>query len=372
MRKPRVCFVIPSLGVGGTERQLLYLLKGLQDTFEIMVICTHNEGAWVGDVRRIGRVKVLGLRGGWDPRLKSRLRKLFRIYRPSVVHSFMFGFDYAVNVAARDAGVPVVISSRRQRATWKKPRHIRLQKKANALVDAIVANSRVVAAYAAEQEGCSVEDYTVILNGIDAERFQSQLEPGQLKQRYHIPIEKKVVGIVANFSPVKDHVLFIDVARELLKYRSDLHFVMAGKGPEVEAIGSLLRRYKMEDCVTGLTTISELQDVYRLIDVVVLTSKSEGFPNVVMEAMASGTPVVAANVGGVPELIRSGETGTLIDDRDPESFADAIAYYLEHPDEAAAIAAQGQAYVVEHLSLDGMVSGYKNVYDTFLQANVKE
>ena len=122
MRKPLVCFVIPSLGVGGTERQLLYLLKGLQDGYEIMVVCTRSGGVWAEDALQMGRVEVLGLRGGWDPRLKPRLRKLFKMYGPSVVHSFMFGFDYGVNAAAREAGIRAVISSRRQLATWKGPR----------------------------------------------------------------------------------------------------------------------------------------------------------------------------------------------------------------------------------------------------------
>ncbi|MFP6616230.1 MAG: glycosyltransferase family 4 protein, partial [Candidatus Hydrogenedentota bacterium] len=115
--------------------------------------------------------------------------------------------------------------------------------------------------------------------------------------------------------------------------------------------------------MTGIGTTSELQDVYRLIDVSVLTSKSEGFPNVVMEAMASGTPVVAANVGGVPELIRHGVTGTLIDDREPKSFADAIEYFLDHADVATEVADRAYKYVCEDLSLDAMVSGYKKVYD---------
>ena len=369
--KPRVCFVVPSLGIGGTERQLLYLLKGLQDNFEIMVICTRTDGAWVGDVRRMGRVKVLGLRGGWDLRMKSRLIKMFRTYRPDVVHSFMFGFDHAVNVAARYAGVSVIISSRRQRATWKKPRHIRLQKKANKLVDAIVANSRVVAVHAAKQEGRDIDDYHVIPNGIDVEKFRSRLDAKTIKQRYHIPVEKKVVGIVANFSPVKDHELFVETARELLSRDSDLHFVMAGKGPGVESIGALLQKYSMTDFVTGLTTISELQDVYRLMDVLVLTSKSEGFPNVVMEAMASHTPVVAANVGGVPELITDGETGTLIDNRDPKRFADAIERNLTDTEFVDAVTTVAFAFVRDNLSLEAMVSGYSELYDTLIRDKVK-
>jgi D-inositol-3-phosphate glycosyltransferase len=98
------------------------------------------------------------------------------------------------------------------------------------------------------------------------------------------------------------------------------------------------------------------------MDVAVLTSKNEGFPNVVMEAMASGTPVVAANVGGVPELIRSGETGILIDGRDPQAFADAIERCLDDPEASVAMADAALAHVREHLSVDSMVSNYRELY----------
>lgn len=366
--KKRICFVIPSLGVGGTERQLLYLIRGLAEHYEILVVCTRTEGAWGGDAHRIGRVKVLGLRGGWDPRLKPRLRELFRRYKPAIVHSYMFGFDHAVNVAARAEGVPVVISSRRQIATWKKPRHIRLQKKGNALVDAIVANSHAVAEFAAQQEGESVENYTVILNGIDVDCFQSTINLVQIRKRYHIPDGRKIVGIVANFSPVKDHALFVDMARTLLERRDDAHFVMAGKGPLMDEIGARIERYGMQSCVTGLATISELHDVYRMLDVCVLTSRAEGFPNVVMEALATGTPMVAARVGGVPELIEDGVTGTLIDSRDPEVFARAVERYLDDPDEAQRVARRGRALVQENLSLHAMIDAHRKLYEDLLHA----
>lgn len=366
--KKRICFVIPSLGVGGTERQLIYLLKELSKSYEIMVVCTRTEGAWAGDVRKLGRLKVLDLRSGWDPRLKPRLRSLFRRYNPAIVHSFMFGFDYAVNRAARAEAIPVVLSSRRQLATWKKARHIRHQKKGNALVDAIVANSRMVAEFAANQERESLDRYTVIPNGIDFDAFQTTTDPGQIRKRYQIPVDAKVVGIVANFAPVKDHALFVEMARLLSQRRNDIHFVMAGKGPLIHDIGTRLKRYGLQDVVTGLTTISELPDVYGMLDVCVLTSKSEGFPNVVMEALASGKPTVAANVGGIPELISDGVTGTLVGTRNPEDFANAVETYLDDSELARRTGERGQAFVREHLSLKSMIESYTELYEKLLRA----
>ena len=363
----RVCFVIPSLDVGGTERQLLYLIKGIAEHFEVLVICTRAEGAWAGDVRRIGRVKVLGLRSGWDPRLKSRLRKLFQRYKPDIVHSYMFGFDYPVNVAARAENVPVVISSRRQIATWKRTRHVRHQRKGNALVDAIVANSHEVAEFASKQEGESIERYTVIFNGIDIERFNSSTNLSEIRKRYRVPIGPKIIGIVANFSPVKDHTLFIQMAQRLLERRSDLHFVMVGTGPLVDETTASIELSGLKEFFTRISTISELPDVYRMLAVCVLTSKAEGFPNVIMESLASGTPVVAANVGGIPELIEHGVTGMLVNTREPDDFADSVEEYLNHPERAERAAQRGRVFVSETLSLQGMIDAHLDLYNDLLR-----
>lgn len=366
--KKRICFVIPSLGVGGTERQLLYLLEGLSDHYEVMVLCTRNAGDWAVDAQRFGRVEALNLRGGWDPRIKWRLRKLFRQYAPTLVHSYMFGFDYAVSAAARAEGIPVVISSRRQLATWKKPRHVRLQKKGNTLVDAIVANSGAVAQFAAAQEGESTDRYTVILNGINMERFQPSVDTDGVRERFHLPRDKKIVGIVANFSPVKDHALFVEMARLLLQRRDDVHFVMAGRGPLRDEIVQRIERHAIEDLVTLLPEDAPAEEVYAELDVCVLTSKVEGFPNVVMEALVSGKATVAAKVGGIPELITNGETGALVDSRDPEDFAAAVERYLDDPDEARVVGERGRAFVRDELSVQKMIASHLALYADLLRA----
>ena len=113
----RICYVIPTLGVGGTELQLTRLVRGLVREHEVMVLCTRRDGALAGDMRRLGAsVRVLHCRGGWDFRTRGRALKLFSRRAPDIVHSFLFGFDLPINRAAREAGVPVVISSRRQLA----------------------------------------------------------------------------------------------------------------------------------------------------------------------------------------------------------------------------------------------------------------
>lgn len=364
----RICYVVPSLGVGGSERQLLLLMKELAHDYELLVVCTRTDGALAGDARRLGDVKVLSTWSGWDPRIRPRLERVLRAYRPAIVHSLMFGFDYPVNVAARRAGVPVVISSRRQLAHWKKPRHIRLQQRANRLVDAIVANSRAVADFSIRQEGADPSLVRVVHNGVDAERFRSETDRESVRRRFEIPYHTKVVGMVANFGYEKDHALFVDIAADVVRRRPDVHFILVGTGPLRDATERALSQRGIGDQVTILRTVAELPDLYRLMSVFLLCSRSEGFPNVVLEAMAAGKPVVASAVGGIPELIDDGVTGRLIRSRNPEEFAAAIDAYLENPDAAEAAGQRAASVVADRFSVQRMSGAYREIYAELLTA----
>lgn len=366
----RVCFVIPSLEAGGTERQLVYLIEGLARDHEVTVICTRHTGAFAGRAHRGGaRIYTLDSRSGWDFTMRQKLRKLFRGHRPDIVHSFMFGFDYAVTRAARDTGVPVVVSGRRQLATWKNPRHIRLQKKANKLVGCIVANSHAVARFAAEQEHADPNLFRVIPNGIHADDFTSTTDDNHLRARFDVPAHTYPIGIIANYSPVKDHRLFLDIAGEVMRRRMDVHFLMIGDGRGRRAIEREIRARGWRDRFTLVSSTGEIADLLRLMAVSVLCSKSEGFPNVIMESMAAGTPVVAAAVGGVPELVQHGETGLLVESRRPEDFADAVEWVLDHPDEGRAVAGRAGERLRTEFTVHTMVDAHRTLYRELLASS---
>ena len=278
----------------------------------------------------------------------------------------MFGFDYAVNRAARDTGVPVVISSRRQLATWKKRRHIRLQQKANTLVDCIVANSQAAVDFAVEQEGVDPGLFRMIHNGLRPDDFVSSAQESTLRKRFDIPPHTKVIGMLANFAPVKDHELFLETARELMGRRPDVFFLLVGTGPLRTRVERIIRKRGWQDRFARIASVEEIPDLLKLMSVSVLCSKSEGFPNAIMESMAAGTPVVAAAVGGIPELIRDKETGILIASRNPKDFADAIDRLLENEEERQTLQRNAAAHAREHLTADVMVDAYRQLYNELL------
>lgn len=208
--RPRITWVVPTMRVGGTELQLLHLMQGLAGEFDSNLICTRSEGALIGDARRIGaHVRVMDTVSGWDPRIQRRLYRIFRVHTPQIVHSYLSGFDYWVNRAAWQNHVPVIISSRRELASWQKRRHLWMQRLGNAYTDRIVANSNAVADYAASRERIARDRFKVIHNGVKADAFVSKNTKIELCRRFKLPEQAFIVGMVANFSPVKDHRLFL-------------------------------------------------------------------------------------------------------------------------------------------------------------------
>jgi len=368
MRRRRIAFVIPSLEPGGTERQLTYLVKGLAAEWEILLVCTSQLGAWAEEVAKHARVESLGLANGWDPRMYTKLRRIFADFRPDVVHTFLFGFDYWANRAARRSGVRVVVNARRQLPHWKRGRHVWWQRRANRLADAIVANADVVARYCAEQERESFERYTVIHNGIDAAAWESTSSKEQARAAFGISGDVKVVGIVGNFGPEKDHRLFMDVVDWLTRKHDDVRFVIVARGAMPEALQNKSRSLRESGKLKHVdgTGIS-MPDVYRALDVSVVTSFAEGFPNVVIESMAASVPAVASRVGGIPEAIRDGETGVLVEDRTVQNFAHAISGLLDDPERWARMADAARADVAERFSLPRMVDAYHNLYTGLLE-----
>lgn len=368
----RICYIIPSLSMGGTERQLTHLLRGLAPDHDLSLVCTHHDGALVGDARRVGaHVNIITTRGGWDLRLMIRLRPILRAYRPDIVHTFLFGFDWPANFIARTVGVPIIVSSRRELASWMKRRHIFMQRKANQYVDCIVANSHAVAEFAIQQEKADPTLFRIIPNGIDADEFVSQCDTNLLRRRYKVPFHRHIIGMVANFSPVKDHALFIETAAELIRRRADVHFLLVGRGPLEKDIERHIARHKLEDCFTRVTTVAEMADLYALMDVSVLCSKVEGFPNAIMESMAAGKPVVAAAVGGIGEIVRDGDTGRLVSSRNPTEWANAIDAVLNDKDSSHAMGSRAATYVRHELTVEQMIENYRRLYAELLAAKTR-
>ncbi|MEJ2644260.1 MAG: glycosyltransferase, partial [Gammaproteobacteria bacterium] len=207
-----------------------------------------------------------------------------------------------------------------------------------------------------------------IYNGVDTERFAPR--HGARPQLAGSPFSEEplvVIGTVGRLQAVKDQVSLAEGFIRLLKHRPDLEsrvrLVVVGDGPLYSEVAARLQAAG----VNGLCWLpgerSDVPDVMRTLDIFVLPSLAEGVSNTVLEAMATGLPVVATRVGGNPELVAEGVTGTLVPPSDPTAMADALMRYVDDEESRRAHGRAGRTRVLERFSIDVMTERYLDLYD---------
>ncbi len=171
------------------------------------------------------------------------------------------------------------------------------------------------------------------------------------------------IGVIGRLSPEKGVDRALEVLAMVARRRPDARLVIAGEGPEEETLRRQAQALGVAQSVSWLGYREDLGDVYRQLAVVLIPSRSEGLPNVALEAMASGVPVVASAVGGLAEIITDGENGFLLGPDDTEGLAGRIAELLEHPDLRASVSRRGIEDVSARFSLGARLRALAGIYE---------
>jgi glycosyltransferase involved in cell wall biosynthesis len=385
VRRIKIIYVIGTLDVGGTERQLVALVTRLdRRRFEPTVCCLSAGGPLEAGLRAAGiPVTVVGFRGlrpsmglTFILRLPAilvklvRLGKLIRAKHPDIVHGFLFSAYVLAAPAARLAGVPTVLASRRSLGLFKagKWHYLWPERFTNRLTDLIVANSEAVKADAVKQERLDPDKVLVIHNGVDLGEFPAEPAPRQVRRTLGIPDAAKVVAVVANFIHYKGHETFLSAWRVVARQLPGSVALLVGDGPLRLASETRAAQLGLAESMRFLGTRDDVTAVLSAADVVVHPSQQEGFSNAILEAMAAGRPVVATAVGGNSEAVVHEETGLLVPVDDSDTMAAAILRLLEHPAEAAAFGAAGRRRIEAHFDLRGTVRAYERLYERLASA----
>jgi glycosyltransferase involved in cell wall biosynthesis len=223
------------------------------------------------------------------------------------------------------------------------------------LVDAYVANSPGALAVLADH-GIPSARLRYIPNGIDADRWSVADRDG------HTGVP--VVACVGRFTPVKRQEDLVAAVALLRDQGVDVHLRLAGDGPLLEAVRAQVATLGLEDRVSlhGTLAPPEVAELLADADIACMPSSQEGMPGAVMEAMASGLPVVGTKVNGIAELVRDGDTGFLVEARDPKALADALAALVTDPPLRHRMGAAGRRRIVDELSLEQMVDATTQLY----------
>ena len=201
--------------------------------------------------------------------------------------------------------------------------------------------------------------------GIDLSRFARPVSSDAAREEMGVGTSR-VVGIVAKLSAVKGHEHFLRAAARVRERRSDVIFLVVGDGPLRPQLESLTEELGLADAVRFVGVRKDIPEVLGLMDVFVLSSLSEGAPNVILEAMAAGLPVVASNVGGVPDIVRDGETGRLVEPGDHEALADAVLDILNDETRAGLMGRLARNVVRGEHDIDLVVEHAEQVFEELI------
>lgn len=365
----RVVHVITGLELGGAETALVRLLGRLdRAAFDCSVISLIRPGPLGAAVQSLGiPLASLDMRRGLPgptalPRLVRRLRRA----RPEVVHAWMYHAGVLATLAAPLAGVPrlawnirnsasVVMGNRRIAPVLRACRALSRRP------DVIVTNARE-ARDSHVAAGFDGTRWTVIPNGVDPELFAPNAEArAAVRAELGVCDATPVIGLFARLDPLKGHEHFASAAGLLARERPEVVFLLAGEGTQP---GGPIEALRAAAGGADLRLLGARADVPRLMaacDVVTLTSVSEAFPNVLIEAMACGVPCVATDVGDAREIV--GEGGTIVPPAAPAALAREWLSLLEcSPAERRAMGAAGRARVLRHYALDAVAARYAELY----------
>ena len=373
---PLVAHLIHRLAVGGLENGLVNLINLTPpERYRHAVICMTEYTEFRDRICRPDvPVWALHKREGQDPAAYVRLWKLLRRLRPQILHTRTFGVLDG-QICAALAGVPGRVHGEHgrsdDRSRFQRYRRRFLRTSVDPLVHHYTAVSHDLASWLVEAAGVSEDRVTLIYNGVDMNRFSpggtsraALLPPG-------FPEGALVIGTVGRMQPVKDQLTLARALLHLLESVPDarhrIRLVMAGDGPLRRQVQDLLGAAGALDLAWLPGERSDIPQIMRALDVFVLPSLSEGTSNTILEAMASGLPVVATRVGGNPELVSEGTTGFLTPPDDPAAMSAALRRYLENPALRLDHGHAARAAVKTRFSLEAMLGGYLGVYDAVLQ-----
>jgi len=268
-----------------------------------------------------------------------KLTRLMRQLRPDVVHTHMAKAGTAGRLAARLAGVPIVVHTYHGHvfhsyfSPLKTRAFLEIERGLARFTDQLVAvgerQRREIAAYRI----APLDKIRAIPLGLELERFLgAEVHRGALRRELGFGDQERLVGIVARLVPIKAHEVFFAAARLVLDAEPQARFLVVGDGERREALERLAAELGLAGATRFLGWRGDLERVYADLEVVALTSLNEGSPVALIEAMAAATPVVSTDVGGVSEVVRNDRTGILVPSRDPAACAAAILRVLRDGD----------------------------------------
>ena len=368
----RVFMLASTLVTGGAERVFESLARGLPRLgYVTEVLCLHAPGRTGERLIEAGVPVKHGLLGAkYDPFSAAKFSRIFSGHRDGILLALDHHNAIAIGIgAARLAGLKRRVLSVHSTGLWEKGRSFtRLDRLFLGGFGRIVALAGMHRDHLVEMEGIEPGKIHLINNGVDTDRFAPANEATKSSVRKELEIDagRFTVSIVAALRPEKNHEMFLDAAALLKKrHRDRFVFLITGSGTEEEKLREMSSQLELDDSVRFLGDRDDVDMILKGSDASVLCSHPvvETFPLAVLEAMATGIPVISTGVGSIPEIIEDGVDGMIIESGDTGGLAAAIEMLEGDEEYAAVTGARARVKAEDRYSVRGMVDSYARLFE---------
>ena len=362
----RILHIIPQIGIGGAERQLHSLIVNSDPkvvTHEVLYYSDSNdrEGFELYDAAGIKYTRVP--RNKMHPvRFVRNLAAEIRLRKPDLVHCWLYSGVIWGRLAAIWASSKAIIVAYRSshiiRIGFMRMLEMFTSRRVNYL-----ANSHSCANAIATSLGLPVENFHVIYNGIDIEKFNIRVDRNQIFAQLGISEKHSVVTMVGRLTASKNHPMLLRIARKCKNLDLPLHFVVVGHGERETDLRESAREMGVEDTVHFLGLRHDIPEILNVSDIFLFTTLFEGFPNSLLEAMVSGLPVISTDFNGVDELLEDNINGRIVKINDDDAAVSSLVGYLNRPDTAKDFGNRARKTVLENFSMQKMVQATMDLYE---------
>lgn len=353
-------------GWGGQERRIISEMRGMQARGHTLWLATREHARILVEAENAGiPTLTLPFRRAVDPTSVMRLRRQLRRLNVEIVNTHSGVDSWIGGLAARSAGTPVLLRTRHLniplRRGWTNFVHY--------LPDRIIACGEAIRTNLVDECGFPSEQVVSIPTGIDFDSFRPRRSREETRAELGLRNADLAVLMVGIIRSVKRHTVALETLRKLTQDYPNIRLLIAGDGPLRDEVETQADKLGLSSHVCFLGYRDDVADLMQAADVMLLTSRSEGVPQALTQALGLGLPVVATEVGSVPELIRHERTGLLAPAEQPEAIAAQLRRIIDDPDWARRLGAQGRTHVHTHYSLASMLDATERLCEHQLVQN---
>lgn len=372
---PHILHIRDSSGIYGAERVLLTLAKNVdRNKFRLSVLCMQRgdgkSGALEEKVRDLGiQVYGVSVKTHFDIVAIGRIRKIIKKENVTCLHSHDFKSDfYSLGASLGLKIFRVITAHGTTKETWKKKAYIFLTENITyRMCHKVIAVSKELNEYFLGK-GFSPEKVRLIQNGLDLSLLSSgSSESNKEDLPFNLPNGSRVFVVVGRLFPDKGHRYFLQAFSKVRQSHPSIVALIVGDGPLFEDLRENIDSLGLNDSVFLTGVRRNIRAIYRMADFMIIPSLREGLPYVLLEAMANKVLVVATSVGGIPSLIKDGETGFLVRPGKAREIAEKMELVLSQPVENTKIVEQALRHVSEHFTASKMVDKTEKLYRELIE-----